>query len=451
MYKHLVMRVLWSYIRLKLIQKSMKNLEDFLRAVRLFFIERHVEPEKVMSLESPDEAPSKKQPIRGSRPIASVPKVTEAMLQMEEFLENQFDFRFNQLTEVTEYRWKSNKSHQYYPVNQRELNSFCIAARKEGIDCWDRDISRYIYSENVPEYHPFHLFMRELPVWDGVDRVDELARRVSGQPLWIMGFHRWMLALVSQWLEMDQLHANSVAPLLVSRKQGKQKSTFCKMLLPKELQCYYTDSFDVSAQSGAERKLMEFGLINLDEFDKFSPRKMSLLKNLMQMAGLNIRKAHQKNYRSLPRIASFIGTSNQKELLCDPSGSRRFLCVEIEDTIDCSAMNHSLIYAQLKAELAAGERYWFTSAEESEIRISNAAFYKHPVEEEVFYACFRPAEAGEAALSLSASEIFRHLKKHNPSAMSGASAANFGKVLTALGLTRKHTELGNVYQVVAVA
>lgn len=423
----------------------MKNLKDLLRVVRLFFKEWYTEPEKVVSLESSDEAPRKKQPVQGNKPVVSVPKATEAMLQMEEFLENQLNFRFNQLTEVTEYRWKSAGSRQYYPVNQRELNSFCIAARKDGIDCWDRDISRYIYSGNVPEYHPFHLFMRELPVWDGIDRVNELARRVSGTPLWIMGFHRWMLALVSQWLEMDQLHANSVAPLLVSRKQGKQKSTFCKMLLPQELQSYYTDSFDISAQSGAERKLMEFGLINLDEFDKFSPRKMSLLKNLMQMAGLNIRKAHQKSYRSLPRIASFIGTSNQKELLCDSSGSRRFLCVEIEETIDCSAINHSQIYAQLKAELAAGERYWFSSDEESEIKTSNAAFYKHPVEEEIFYACFRPAEADEAALSLSASEIFRHLKKHNPSAMSGASAANFGKVLTALGLKRRHTEFGNVY------
>ena len=126
-------------------------------------------------------------------------------------------------------------------------------------------------------------------------------------------------------------------------------------LLPRELQRYYTDSYDLSAQSAAECKLTEFGLINMDEFDKFTPRKMALLKNLMQVVNPCVRKAHQKNYRPLPRVASFIATSNQKELLTDPTGSRRFLCVEIENKIDCSPLDYRQLYAQLKAELLAAE------------------------------------------------------------------------------------------------
>mgnify|MGYP000778262486 CR=1 FL=1 len=51
------------------------------------------------------------------------------------------------------------------------------------------------------------------------------------------------------------------------------------------------------------------GLLNMDEFDKYGTQQMPLLKNLMQMANLNICKAYQKNFRNLPRIASFIGTS----------------------------------------------------------------------------------------------------------------------------------------------
>lgn len=373
-------------------------------------------------------------------------KTDELLLRVENFLHRQYELRFNCLTEVTEFRNKE-ENNGFRPISQRELNSLCIDARINGIDCWDRDVSRYVNSAHIPSYHPFKDYMHTLPAWDGTDRLEALARRVSDQPVWVKGFHRWMLALTAQWLEMDTTFANSVAPVLVSRRQGKHKSTFCKMLLPAELQFYYTDSFDINTVSGAEQKLALFGLINLDELDKFSARKMALLKNLMQMAGLNIRKAYKKNYSLLPRIASLIATSNQKELLTDPTGSRRFLCVEVEKLIDCSPIDHCQLYAQLKQELASGVRHWFTSEEEDEIMMNNAPFQKRGMEFDVFYAHYRPAAYGEVEC-FSAAYIFSQLKKKNPVAMREVSAANFGKVLTSLGIEKIHTEKGNFYKVV---
>lgn len=138
-----------------------------------------------------------------------------------------------------------------------------------------------------------------------------------------------------------------------------------------------------------------FGLINLDEFDRLPDRKMALLKNWMQMAGMNVRKAHAKHFHPLPRLASFIGTTNQKNLLSDPTGSRRFLCVEVQSKINCEGIEHDQIYAQLKDELQKGERHWFTSAKEEAIMRSNEAFYKRPIEEDVFHACFRAACPGD--------------------------------------------------------
>ena len=73
-----------------------------------------------------------------------------------------------------------------------------------------------------------------------------------------------------------------------------------------------------------EQKLGLFGLINLDEFDRLSDRKMALLKNWMQMAGMNVRKAHAKHFPPTPP-SLIIGTTNQKNLLSDPTGSLRFL------------------------------------------------------------------------------------------------------------------------------
>ena len=361
---------------------------------------------------------------------------------LETFLQEIIEFRFNLLSEETEYRYKRSEADRFYPVTQRDLNSICMEARRTGIDCWDRDVNRFVYSKEVKEYHPFRQYMERLPEWDGKDRVSDLARRVSSEPLWVEGFHRWMLALASQWMGSDRMHANSLAPILVSERQGCQKSTFCKSLMPSSLVRYYTDSVDLSASTQMEQKLGLFGLINLDEFDRLPDRKMALLKNWMQMAGMNVRKAHAKHFHPLPRLASFIGTTNQKNLLSDPTGSRRFLCVEVQSKINCEGIEHDQIYAQLKDELQKGERHWFTSGEEE-------AFYKRPIEEDVFHACFRAACPGDLNVHpLSAASIFQILKEKNPAAMRGSTASNFGKVLTALHIERKHTRYGNLYQVV---
>ena len=377
-------------------------------------------------------------------------KTDNLLQELQSFMETTYDFRFNLLTEETEYRTQgTNTSTAYRIADQRALNSLCMEAKTRGIACWDRDISRYIHSYSVKEYHPFTSYMDNLPDWDGTDRLENLARRVSGNPLWMKGFRRWMLAMTAQWMQLDHLHGNSVAPVLISRKQGRQKSTFCKLLLPAVLQRYYTDSIDLNAPTQMERKLSLFGLVNLDEFDKIPPKKMPLLKNLMQMAELNIRKAYQKSYASLPRMASFIATSNQKELLSDPSGSRRFLCIEVEEKIDCSPIDHDQIYAQLKTCLSGGERYWFTSREEAEIMASNAKFYKQTIEEDIFHSCFRQASKSEHPLLLSAAEIFERMKKQNPAAMLGTTANRIGPFLNNLGIERIHTRYGNRYKVMA--
>ena len=369
------------------------------------------------------------------------------MLQrLETYLSDKYDFRFNVLTEQTEYAPKTETSYQM--IDQRTLNTFCIDARSHGINCWDKDVSRLLLSQKIKDFHPFTNYMTNLPAWDGTDRVTELAQRVSDKPLWVHGFHRWMLAMGAQWMNLDAQCANAVAPLLISTEQGRCKSTFCSILLPEELQRFYIDKFDITSVSGCEQKLSLFGLINMDEFDRYGIRTMATLKNLMQLKKLTFRKSHRSYYSQLPRIASFIGTSNQKELLTDTTGSRRFLCVEVKEKIDCTRPDYAQLYAQLKAELLAGERYWFTSEEEKEIQANNRPFYKALPEQEVFFKCFRLPEEGEKGIQLSATEIFCRIQKRFPAALRGGNVRAMGRILTAMGIPRMHTREGSMYQVV---
>ena len=390
-------------------------------------------------------------------------KSCSLMQEVTAFLTSRYRFRFNVLTEETEVADVANITNiennlpdahlRYAKVDERWMNSLSLEAIETGIDCWDRDIQRFVRSRRISEYHPFTAYFEQLPEWDGTDRVSALARRVSDDPVWVNGFHRWMLRLSAQWMQLnpDNNRANSVAPLLVSSRQGLGKSTFCRLLMPDRLKSYYTESYDLSSPASAEAKLAAYGLINLDEFDKLGASKMPLLKNLMQASALNIRKAYKHSASSLPRIASFIGTSNREDLLVDRTGSRRFLCVSLKHAIDCTtSVEHKQLYAQLKTELLSGERSWFNKEEEQTIQQHNALFYKHVPEEEVFRLCFRFAteeDNPQEVLSLSATQLFERMKAAHPSIMRGMTAYSLSRILPQLG-ERVHTTKGNVYRVV---
>ena len=414
-------------------------------------------------------------------PVSSKEEVKKAkscslMQEVTAFLTSRYRFRFNVLTEETEVAEVTNNipdTHlRYTKVDERWMNTLSMEAIETGIDCWDRDIQRFVRSRRISEYHPFTAYFEQLPEWDGTDRVSALARRVSDNPVWVNGFHRWMLGLSAQWMQFRPdtncanrannansanntssiNRANSVAPLLVSSRQGLGKSTFCRLLMPDALKAYYTESYDLGSPASAEAKLAACGLINLDEFDKLSASKMPLLKNLMQASALNIRKAYKRSASALPRIASFIGTSNREDLLVDRTGSCRFLCVSLEHAIDCTTpVEHEQLYAQLKAELLSGERSWFNKEEEQAIQQHNALFYKHIPEEEVFRLCFRFAtqeDHPQEVLTLSATQLFERMKSAHPSVMRGMTAYSLSRILPQLG-ERVHTAKGNVYRVVA--
>ena len=137
-------------------------------------------------------------------------------------------------------------------------------------------------------------------------------------------------------------------------------------------------------------------------------------------------------------------------MLTDPTGSRRFICVEVEHPIDCEAIEHEQLYAQLKTAILSGQRYWFTKEEEQELQKSNLSFYRQGPVEDVLRSCFRLAERGEGCELLSAADIFQCLKKKNPAAMRGANPASLAQILVAVGIERKHTKFGNVYRVIPV-
>ena len=271
-----------------------------------------------------------------------------------------------------------------------------LDAQMEGIPLWDRDISRYIYSNRVPVFNPLEDFLYRLPGWDGKDRIRELAATVPCRnPYWTDLFHRWFLNMVSHWRGYDKKYANSVSPLLVGA-QGTRKSTFCRSIMPPSERSYYTDSIDFSRKKDAELYLNRFALINIDEFDQVSSTQQGFLKHILQKPVVNMRKPHASAVLEMRRYASFIATSNQKDLLTDPSGSRRFICIEVTGVIDTNRpIDYEQLYAQAMYELEHGERYWFDQEDEKIMMENNREFEQVPPEEQLFFRYFRAAQTSQ--------------------------------------------------------
>lgn len=383
----------------------------------------------------------------GLHPI-SKPEQLQAM-KTEEFMTRRYDFRFNTMTGGAEYRERNTFCFTYRPVTERVMNSVALNAQKEGLQLWDRDVRRYIHSDRLNDYAPLEDYLSRLPAWDGKERIRVLAARIPcDNPRWEQLFYTWFLSMVAHWQGRDQKHGNSLSPLLVGG-QGCGKSTFCFNLLPPELNSYYTDSIDFGRRRDAELYLTRFALVNIDEFDQVSEKHQGFLKHLLQKPVVNLRKPYATQVEAVRRYASFIATSNHADLLSDPSGSRRFICIEVKGMIDNrQPIEYEQLYAQAIAALDRGERYWLTTEEEQYQMQANEVFQQLPLSEDLFFRYFRPAEHPEEGDKMSAGEIYEVLQKQSRIKLPSGQIPRFGRFLRKQRLISFNSNRGNLYLVV---
>lgn len=310
------------------------------------------------------------------RPTKNIPAETLLMMKIDIFLTSNYDLRKNVMRGVAEYRVRTGHGFGFRDLTTEARNSITINALSQGIKCWDKDIMRYVNSNDIPLYYPMDDFLEHLPKWDGKDRVEALARRVkTDYEDWPHLFHIWMRSMVAMWEGKGQLTGNALVPLLIGR-QGCGKTSFCRILLPWDQREYYNDRINFKNEHDLNLGLTSFALINLDEFDKITQRQQVVLKYLVSTSDVKYRPPYGTAYSSHRRYASFIGTTNEPMPLTDPTGSRRFVCVTVEGDIDFETpVEYEQLYAQLKYEVEEQrERYFLTKEEEAALMQHNLRY-----------------------------------------------------------------------------
>ncbi|WP_174646673.1 VapE domain-containing protein [Bacteroides sp. Marseille-P8574] len=389
--------------------------------------------------------------LKGFGTRSSLNKDQETAFRLEEFMKRRYEFRYNTVLGDLEYRQRDSIHFYFQPADQRVRSSIAMKALKEGVRVWDRDITRFLSSDHVPLYNPIEEYLYNTGRWDGKDRIRALADLVPcHNPHWRELFYRWFLGMVAHWRGIDKQHGNNTSPLLVG-PQGYRKSTFCRILLPPELRFGYTDSIDFKSKQEAERSLGRFFLINIDEFDQINANQQGFLKHLLQKPVANLRKPYGSTIQEMRRYASFIGTSNLKDLLTDPSGSRRFICIEVTGPIQTNVtINYRQLYAQAMHDIMKGERYWLDDTDEAIVKEYNREFERVDPLEELFLCHFRGAEESEEGEWLTAMQIFNDLQQKTRDKLAINRIAAFGRTLRKLDILNKKSNRGTLYHLVRI-
>ena len=346
----------------------------------------------------------------------------EGVLAIELFLNDNYRFRRNVLNGKVEFlTLPEAEGDTWRSLTQEALNSIMLKAEREHImekGSPNAQIKMYVQSEEVPVFNPVAEFLNALPEWDGKNHVNAVFSRLPGITTEQHGFlATWIRSVVAHWLQMDTLHGNECVPTLIG-SQGCGKTTFVRRLLPPQLRQYYLDHLNLSNKFDKEMALTNNLLVNLDELEAIRPSQHAALKQTLSKSKVNGRPIFGRAQEDRPRFASFIATTNNPHPLTDPTGSRRYICLEIPEgqLIDNEGdIDYEQLYAQVLHELREAKApYWFNNLEVQRIQQLNQNFMEEKDIAEILNVCIRKPEEGETAQAMDCKQLLELVQKEYP-------------------------------------
>ena len=375
--------------------------------------------------------------------------------QIESFLDENYEFRRNVLSGKTEVRKLSVNADEWRILTTEALNSIIRKAKKEGLDEKSprTDIEEYIGSDDIKTFDPIKDYLENLPSWDGRNHVADLFNRIPGltseQLHWCS---TWLRSAVAHWLGMDMLHGNECVPVLIGT-QGCGKTTFAVRLLPEHLREYFLDHINFGNKFDSDMALTHNLLVNIDEFANMKESQQAKLKQILSRVKVNGRPIFGKSQEDRRRYASFLATTNDEHPLCDVTGSRRYLCLQIPKGLyidNESPIDYQQLYAQLLYELREQQTpYWFTNEEVKRIQQVNAPFFKQVDLERMIESSFKVPSSEEQGHWMLCKDVIESLQQQYPMLEGGMyTNVRVGKILKFMGFDSQHSKHGQKYLLV---
>ncbi|MCX6171308.1 MAG: DUF3874 domain-containing protein [Flavobacterium sp.] len=365
--------------------------------------------------------------------------------RLEMFLSTRYVFRHNMVSGKLEFQYFGKK--KWNVMNDFIENSMLRECLKGRIKTNLSSLRNLLYSDFCVLFNPFEDYFFNLPNYDEkTDYITELANTITTtkQDLWQQCFKKWLVAMVGCVLD-DKVINHTV--IVFSGKQGLGKTTWVEKLVPKQLKEYLFSGTINPNNKDTLVQLAECMLINLDELENLNRSEIGSLKEIITKTQIRMRKAYGHNNETMPRRASFAGSVNTAQFLNDSTGSRRFLCFELEGIKYQHDVDINMAFSQALFLFKSGFRFWFDQEEIKLISENNEQYQLRSPEEELLLTWFEPCPKEEAMLFLNASQIAAKLSDRTKLNLNDGTINKLGKALKKHNFIKISKKTGYVYAV----
>ncbi len=304
-------------------------------------------------------------------------------------------------------------------------------------------IESLLCSDFVSNHNPFHAYFTTLGDYkpDETDYIDALASHVkcADDGSWKKHFKKHLVRTVACALQEHYFNKHC---LTLIGKQNDGKSTFLRFLTPPALRSYYTENIPLRGDKDGKLALVQNLFINLDELAALSKYDINELKSIFSMTHLKVRPAYEKNQRMFSRVASFLGSTNNKEFLTDSTGSVRWLCFEINDidfsysqSVDIDSVWRQAYHLYMQSLDGWKYDYRLTVEEVQRNEEVNAKHQITSVEADLISEHLEPVHKDDSnAMFMTAANVMQFLNTKAPSLKTNVIV--IGKIMNSLGFEK---------------
>ena len=341
---------------------------------------------------------------------------------------NTYDLRRNLITRNIELNGK--------PIDDNDINSIFLDSKAVFKESSKDLVTSILFSNRINTYNPLHEFFEQdlfQPTNFKYPNLQLLlASVISDTPNADMYITRWLLSAVAS---AYGIHSPLVL-IFCGEKQGTGKTHWFRYLLPKELRYLFAES-KMDAGKDDEILMCKKWFILDDEYGGKSKKEDKRLKELTSKEFINVREPYGRVSLDIRRLAVFCGTSNETQLLNDPTGNRRQIPLHILD-IDHELYNQcdkAGLWRELYCMFQAGCEY--TILKEDIIKLNQATemFKLSTPEDDLINKKLSPSSETSIGEWMSLTDIQQYLMLETK--FNYLNTQRIGSILTTLGFRKE--------------